>query len=178
MKRFALLGAAIEGYDLLEMLVANMPKLCHVKLAAIELTSSSWEGIFEGLRFKRLQSLDLPRESDQLRHRNGEAYPKRQPGMERKEHLTYIIDFRRDIEKYVVHGGRHPSLPAGTPNRDAGEYLEEYFQLDHQCHDQQKTDRYKRAWNLPKDAQIGVNESSLVDLTRLPMAQTMLLSSV
>ena len=80
------------------MFVAKMPELCDVKLAAIELTSWSWEGVFEGLRTKMLQSLELPQGLDHLRHRDSEEYPKRQPEMEWREYLSYVMDFRRDIE--------------------------------------------------------------------------------
>lgn len=166
LKRFTLLGAAIGGRDLFEMLVASMPRLCHVKLATIELTSWSWEGIFEGLRFKKLLSLELPQGLDQLRHRDKEEYPKRQPGMEWHEYPVYIAHFRRDIESYVVNGGRHPSLPAGAPDWDAREYLEDYYRSDHQYRNLEKIDRYKRAWRIPKDAQIDSSECSLVNITQ------------
>ena len=148
------------------MLEAKMPKLCHVELAAIELTSGSWEGIFEGLRIKKLQSLELPRQTDQLRHKDGEVYPKTQPEMAWRDYLIYVEDFRRDIERYVVNGGRHPGLPAGAPDRDARKYLDECYQIDHQSREQQKIDRYKRAWRIPKDAQIGVDEYSIMSMTR------------
>ena len=114
------------------MFVAKMPKLCDVKLAAIELTSWSWEGVVEGLRTKKLQSLELPQGLDHLRHRDSEEYPKRQPEMEWREYLSYVMDFRRDIERYVINGGRHPSLPAGAPDRDALKYVDEYYKTDHQ----------------------------------------------
>ena len=105
----------IGGFDLLALLSAPMPKLRHVKLEAIELTDWFWEGVFEGLcLFKNLQDLNLPFEPELLRHREGEAYPKQEPGTSWGNYKKHVIDFRRDIEDYVINGGRHPSLLVNT----------------------------------------------------------------
>lgn len=159
---FRLRGVAIGGLEFLSLLTSQMPELRQLELEDIELTNWSWEGLFTGLRCcKSLHSLKLPSKPVQLRHRDGEMYPTAQDRLW-GDYVDFTTDFRRAVERYVISGGRHPSLPANARDQDAEGYLEMFLSADKGRCNRERIARYMRAWRITDVGQIHPRECPLI----------------
>ena len=162
---FTLSGATFEGWDFLMFISMNMQKLRHLKIHDMELMSWSWDGVFESLNLvpRELRSISLPREARHLRHHNGQPYPRDPDGTwdDIDEDEKEIRRFFEAMEHYVIHGGRHPSLPLGAPSSRSAQYLEPYMTMEDDDEGQRKVARYKKAWKIPANSDISGEEQSL-----------------
>lgn len=103
-----IIGLKISGYELVSLIAKKLPKLDWLCLLHIELSNGSWEGVIEGLRrLTHLSTLRLSGEQvDDLRHNHGASFVST-----RLDPAYTHAQFRKEIEDYVVLGGRHPCLP-------------------------------------------------------------------
>jgi hypothetical protein len=98
----------VGGYELVSLLAKKLPKLQRLDLIGINLSNGSWEGVVEGMRrLTSLQCLSLGGEDiGDLRHHGGTPLMSNQLDSDRCH-----TQFPRQVENYVVSGGRHPCLP-------------------------------------------------------------------
>lgn len=164
MTDFKLFGAKIGGFDLFKLLKAGMPKLRHLELNAISLTDWNWDGILEGLRYlKGLQTIRLPSKQGHLQHRGGRYYPHGPENPHWGHSQSY--EFFRNMEDYVIFGGRHPSLSPGSESRDADRFLDEFlehFEISERCSRRDTIARYKRVWRISDKVGIASDEYATV----------------
>lgn len=112
-------GLNVSGYVLVSLVAKRLPKLEYLCLQDIELSSGSWEGVIEGLRHTaHLSSLTLGDERvGDLRHHNGAAFVST-----RLDNAYTHAQFLKEVENYVVSGGRHPCLPADAAPEASMDY--------------------------------------------------------
>ena len=150
MTYFKLVGAKIGGFDLFKLLNAGMPKLRHLELNAINLTDWNWDGMFEGMRYRKgLQNVRLPSNKGHLQHRGGRYYPQGLDNSHWGHNQSY--DFFSNMEDYVISGGRHPSLALESDPRDAERFLDEFlerFEISKKSSRQDKLARCIRIWRF------------------------------
>lgn len=95
---------AISVKDLVHLLTSKMPSLRELTFSEIKLVEGRWEGVIEFLKTSmHLLSFPLPR-SCQLLHLEGRVFLD-DMGADEDGFL-----FRKEIETYVISGGRHPCL--------------------------------------------------------------------
>jgi len=98
----------VGGYELVSLMVKKLPKLQWLDLFGIHLSNGSWEGVVEGMR--RLTSLRHVSLGDPKYHKSN-ALVSNQPDSDWR-----CPQFLKEIEDYVVWGGRHPCLsPEAAP---------------------------------------------------------------
>lgn len=95
------------GHELVSFLAKRLPQLKWLDLFKVDLVNGSWEGVIEGMRhMTHLNYLSLGEGNvNDLRHHNGAFYVSPQSDSNHT-HAQFI----KDLENYVVTGGRHPSL--------------------------------------------------------------------
>lgn len=115
-------GLAIDGLDLVFLLLHQMPQLKRLWLYRIDLLQGRWSGVIEALRFRAvLRPWELLSLQGSLRHEGGMWWPCA-PDLEDKEYLI-LGDFMR----YAKEGGRHPCLPPDVDHRLSVCYYQELF---------------------------------------------------
>lgn len=95
------------GHELVSLLAKKLPKLKWLDLFSVELVNGSWEGVIEGMRhMTKFNYLSLGEGNvNDLRHHNGEFF------MSPRSDSNYThARFIKDLENYVITGGRHPYL--------------------------------------------------------------------
>ena len=99
-------GLAIDGLDMVFLLLHQMPHLKRLWLYRIDLLTGRWIGVIEVLRFRaRLRPWELLSLQGSFRHEDGVWWPC-EPHLAKKEDLLL-----REFMRYAKEGGRHPSLP-------------------------------------------------------------------
>lgn len=108
---------AISVKDLVHLLTAKMPSLRELTFSNIELVEGRWEGVIELLKTSmHLLSFPLPK-SCELLDLEGRFFLDVM-GADEDSSL-----FRKDIETYVVSGGRHPCLRPDEDGSASKKYL-------------------------------------------------------
>ena len=108
LEMFSLRGLAIDGLDLLVLVISQMPNLRRLWLNRIDLLGARWEGIVEAMRL--LGPWELFSLQENFRHQDRQWWPC-SPEYEEEEYAR-LNEFMR----YISEGGRHPSLPPGSPD--------------------------------------------------------------
>jgi hypothetical protein len=107
---------SITAGGLVGLLLCQTPNIRHLKIAGIGLSEGSWEAVIEALSHsQQLDSFEMGLDG-YLFHHGGE-------GFGADDYDTAIF---RDLEKYVVWGGRHPCLEDHQPDSSAHEWLQEF----------------------------------------------------
>ena len=102
-------GFIVSVKNLCNLLKTRMPNLRELSFREVELLEGRWEAVIEFLRTSmRLISFSIPEYCGDF-HQEGETSPAGLPA----ERLA----ISKDIENYVVNGGRHPCL--GTDELDS-----------------------------------------------------------
>ena len=162
---FKLIGATFEGWDFLTFLNIRMPRLRHLKIYDIDFTDWSWDGVFEGLNLgsKELRSISLPRAARHLRHHDGKPYSRGPDWVwdDTEDEDEEIERFFEKMEHYVIHGGRHPNLLSEAPSSKSARYPEPYLTTEDDNEGERKLARYKKAWKIPANLEIGREEKLL-----------------
>ena len=113
--KLKLYGFSVSARNLCHLLKISMPNLRELRLLKVDLLEGRWEGVIEFLKTS-MSLLSFPtKEFWQYSHQRDELFP---AGL-RAERLT----FSKDIEDYVVNGGRHPCLRAGEDDSASTKYL-------------------------------------------------------
>ena len=112
LERLQLSGLAIDGFDMLFLLLHQMPRLKRLRLQRIDLLTGRWSGVVEALRFRAVRSpWERLRLAGSFRHDGGMWWPCN-PGSKKKE--AFMLDI---CIAYVKEGGRHPCLPPGVDEK-------------------------------------------------------------
>ena len=124
LERLDLSGLAIDGLDLVFLLLHQMPQLKRLWLYRIDLLQGRWSGVIEALRFRAvLRPWELLSLQGSLRHEGGVWWPCT-PDLEDKEYLI-LGEFTR----YAKEGGRHPCLPPDVDDRLSVYFYQELFHV-------------------------------------------------
>ena len=91
-----------------------MPNLRELTLLYVNLFEGQWEGVIEFLKTS-MYLLSFPTKYWRCSHPRGERFPAGPPA----ERLA----FSKEIEDYVVDGGRHPCLRADEDDAASKKYL-------------------------------------------------------
>ena len=113
--KLILFGFVVSVKNLCHLLKIRMPNLRELSFREVELLEGRWEGVIEFLKTSmRLLSFPL---QDYWRnyHQRGEIFPE---GL-----LAERLAMGKDIENYVVNGGRHPCLCADEDDSASTRYL-------------------------------------------------------
>lgn len=110
--KFQINHLAIDGSTFMALIYDCMPRLSWLTLEDIDLMGGTWQGVVEGMRFRRLNRLSL---QGNLNNADGSCF---EPGYLGEGACTDTRLLKR-IQDYVVDGGRHPCLPKGKYERDA-----------------------------------------------------------
>ena len=102
----SLSGLAIGGWDLM-MLTLSRARIRKLELSRIDLLDSRWEAVIEGMhRWEQLTELHM---SCTFKHCGGAIFAPDSRGL--RTDWAFLLF----VERYVIYGGRHPSL---TPEQD------------------------------------------------------------
>ena len=113
--KLKLFGFRVSAKTLCHLLKIRMPNLRELRFRKVELVEGRWEGVIECLKTS-MYLLSFPTGKYwQNTHQGGEVFPARCPA----ERLA----FGKDIENYVVNGGRHPCLCADEDDSASTKYL-------------------------------------------------------
>jgi len=113
-----ILSQIVDEYELVTLIAKKLTKLQYLHLLNIELSNGSWECVTEGFRqMTHLRSLCLGGNyPSMLRHHHGASFVS-----SRLNSAYTYAQFQKDIEDYVIFGGRHPCL---SPEAAAEESLD------------------------------------------------------
>lgn len=115
---------AISAEDLQILLSTRMPRLQHLTISVVKLHDGTWEGMTEWMRrYLHLSSLLIEWGCEPLQQSDGSPFGPLKGDHRYGKAGEYQTKFLADIGKYVVNGGRHPSLPDDKPNSASLEYL-------------------------------------------------------
>ena len=123
-------GLAIDGLDMVFLLLHQMPQLKRLWLYRIDLLQGRWSGVIEALRFRAvLRPWELLSLQGSLRHEGGMWWPC-SPDLEELD-LADLED-KQDLileifMEYIKEGGRHPYLPPDVDERLSLCFFEELF---------------------------------------------------
>ena len=124
LERLHLSGLAIDGLDMVFLLLHQMPQLKRVWLHRIDLLQGRWSGVVEALRFRAvLRPWELLSLRGSLRHEGGMWWPCT-PDLEEEE--AQILG---EFMGYAKAGGRHPCLPPDVDDRLSVCYFQELFHV-------------------------------------------------
>ena len=112
--KLKLYGFRISARNLCHLLKIRMPNLRELRLLKVDLLEGHWEGVIEFLKTS-MYLLSFPTEYWRSPHQGGEPFPAGLPA-EREA-------FSKEIEDYVVKGGRHPCLRADEEDSASTRYL-------------------------------------------------------
>ena len=107
----SLSGLAIGGWDLF-LLILGRARLRQLELENMDLLSGTWEGVIEGIR--RRPGTTWLTMNGKFEHCGGARFRPCGPGSTHTDSKLL-----RNIEDYVVHGGRHPCLTPQCDSRTA-----------------------------------------------------------
>lgn len=111
-------GFKVSVKNLCHLLKIRMPNLRELRFREVELLKGRWEGVIEFLKTS-MHLLSFPmQENWTLFHQRGELFPVGLPA-ERSA-------IGKDIENYVVNGGRHPYLRADESDSASTKYLSDH----------------------------------------------------
>ena len=128
----ALQNVSFDFHDLITLFCQQLPALRHLSLGNIILAGGKWEDVVEGIRcLLRLKTLKLIpnfyRAQDQGELRiftYGNSFRPDDPlRQDDPDKLGYL--FLDAISNYVIHGGRHPSLPMESLDSASLDYMAE-----------------------------------------------------
>ena len=123
MEDFDIDSLSFRTKDLQYLLSTRMPNLRRLTISMVKLLDGTWEGFFEWARVSlHLSSLSVNPEAPPLQ-RDGSVFGEEEHISLEWSYLEYEIKFLRRIDEYVIHGGRHPSLPKAQPDSASLEYL-------------------------------------------------------
>ena len=117
-------GLAIRGMDLFYLVFNQAPCLQQLWLNRIELLDSKWEGLVE-LFFKSRRDWDILSFQGLFQHSNGKWWPFDLPTEDNEQDEW---EFLREITRYIMYGGRHPSLPEHASDSESVSYLTELYE--------------------------------------------------
>ena len=116
--KLQLFGFKVNVKNLCHLLKIMMPNLRELRFREVELLEGRWEGVVEFLKTS-MHLLSFPtQENWRLYHQRGELFPAGLP-VERSA-------IGKDIENYVVNGGRHPYLRADESDSASTKYLSDH----------------------------------------------------
>lgn len=118
-----LVGLRIKGTDLAKDLRVQMPQLCRLKMAEIDVAEGTWEGVIEALRRLELERFELDHRGHYT-HLGSTIFD--EDNADSSDSLTNQVKLKA-VEDYVTNGGRHPCLPATAMSCAADYYLQEMF---------------------------------------------------
>ena len=122
LERLHLSGLAIDGLDMVFLLLHQMPQLKRLWLHRIDLLQGRWSGVVEALRVRAvLRPWELLSLQGSLRHEGGMWWPCT-PDLVEEEPLLLS-----EFMEYAKEGGRHPCLPLDVDDRLSVCYFEELF---------------------------------------------------
>ena len=111
--KLRLFGFKVSARNLCHLLKIRMPNLRELRFCKVELVEGRWEGVTEYLKTSMcLLSLEKIWQNS---HQGGEVFP--------AGRLTVRLAMGKDIENYVVNGGRHPCLRADEDDSASTKYL-------------------------------------------------------
>ena len=115
-------GLAIDGLDMVFLLLHQMPHLKRLWLHRIDLLQGRWSGVVEALRFRAvLRPWELLSLQGSLRHEGGMWWPCT-PDLEEEEAILL-----GEHTGYAIEGGRHLCLPPDDDDRLSVCYFQELF---------------------------------------------------
>ena len=115
-------GLAIDGLDMVFLLLHQMPHLKNLWLHRIDLLQGRWSGVVEALRFRAiLRPWELLSLQGSFRHEDDIWWPCT-PDIVEEEPLLL-----GEFMEYAKEGGRHPCLPLDVDDRLSLCYFQELF---------------------------------------------------
>lgn len=119
LKSFRLLGLTTSFHDLAELIFLSLPILECLQIGHIKLTDGHWDDMIEGLR--QLCSLRKFEIIGLMMNGGNSGYFGQSPNVRffDKEYKEFISAACR----YVMQGGRHPSVPSDKPDDASSIYL-------------------------------------------------------
>ena len=113
--KLKLFGFRVSARNLCSLLKISMPNLRELRLLKVNLLEGRWEGVIEFLKTS-MYLLSFPaKEYWRNSHESGELFP---TGLSAER-----LAMGKDIENYVVNGGRHPCLRADEDDSASRRYL-------------------------------------------------------
>lgn len=114
-------GVSFPYRELAGLLFANLPRLKSLIFHTVQLTEGRWEDIVEGLR--RLRDLI----DCHIGGKRGIVLPMSAEDVVDEGRLDFVRDgpwrYMSKIDRYVLHGGRHPFLPHDAPASASDQYF-------------------------------------------------------
>ena len=114
-------GLAIDGLDMVFLLLHQMPQLKRLWLRHIDLLKGNWSGVVEALRIRAvLRPWELLSLQGSLRYEDFISWPC-------KSSPEDVVLGK--LMRYAKEGGRHPCLPPDVDDRVSACYFEELFSV-------------------------------------------------
>ena len=118
-------GLAIDGLDMVFLLLHQMTQLKRLWLHYIDLLKGKWSGVVEALRIRAvLRPWELISLQGPLRHEDGIWWPCEPDDSDLEEEEDQTLG---EFMRYAKEGGRHPCLPPDVDERLSACYFEELF---------------------------------------------------
>ena len=111
-----------KATDLLDLLTFQIPKLQDLRIDFINLSDDIWEGVIECLKqYSKLSEF----QTQLLRPNDGYACQCHDHEHEYQHYHECQMSWEKEVSRYVVHGGRHPSLMPGQPDSAAEDFAKD-----------------------------------------------------
>lgn len=116
LESLTLTNLSITASGLLHLLLYRTPNILHLEIGGISLLEGSWQAFFEALsQSQHLASFKFEPDTYLVHHDGKEFWT------DDYESIPY-----KDLEEYVIHGGRHPCLLDHEPDSAAHEWLQKF----------------------------------------------------
>ena len=136
LKAFRISNLCSKATDLVDLLTFQMPKLQDLGISIIDLSDGLWEGVIGCLKqYSKLSKFQTHQLTHQLCHDDGYVFDCRRHDHEHEKqaYCERQPSWEKEIEHYVVHGGRHPCLTPDQPDSAAEDFAKDLKPLLRCC---------------------------------------------